>query len=254
MKALSSAFTWVAIALIVLVALPTLAVLRLFDRDPAHYRTGRAFRVMGSWAARINPAWRITTTGPMPANPRLPYVVVSNHQSAADIPLISRLPWEMKWVAKRELLDVPVFGWLLKLAGDIPVDRRDPDSRANVLRRARRVLDDRCSVMFFAEGTRSRDGRVKRFQDGAFRLAVETGAPVLPLAIDGTMDALPKSGWQFGPADVRLHVFEPVPTAGLTEADVPALREQVRAMIVAQIAAWRGVAPEAVEADAAVAA
>ena len=254
MKALASAYTWVAIATIVLVALPVMAVVRLFDRDPARYATGRTFRWFGGHVTRVNPAWAIRITGDVPDDPRRPFVAVSNHQSNADIPLISRLPWEMKWVAKRELLDVPVFGWLLRMADDIPVDRRDPDSRATVLRRARRVLEHRCSVMFFAEGTRSRDGRVKRFQDGAFRLAIETGTPVLPLAIDGTMDALPKSGWQFGPADVRLHVFEPVPTAGLTEADVPALRERVRGLIVGQIAAWRGVAPEAVEAETAVAA
>ena len=76
-------------------------------------------------------------TGDLPADPRHPYVVVSNHQSNADIPLISRLPWEMKWVAKKELFDVPVLGWEMLLAGDIPVDRRDAESRAPVLVRAR---------------------------------------------------------------------------------------------------------------------
>ncbi len=251
MKALSSALTWAAIVTIVLLALPTVALVRLFDRDPAHYRAGRVFRVMGSWAARINPAWRITITGTPPADPRRPYVVVSNHQSNADIPLISTLPWEMKWVAKKELFELPVFGWLMRLAGDIPVDRRDPESRAAVLLRAGRVLERRCSVMFFAEGTRSRDGRLKAFQDGAFRLAVQTGTPVLALAVDGTKDALPTLGWQFDAADVRLHVFAPIETAGLTEADVPALREQVRALIRDRIAAWREAAPEAVDALAA---
>lgn len=254
MKALSSALTWVAIAGIALLAFPAVALVRLFDRDPAHYASGRTFRVLGSWAARVNPAWQITTTGTMPADPRRPYVVVCNHQSSADIPLISRLPWEMKWVAKKELLRVPFLGWAMQLAGDIAVDRSDPDSRASVLRRARAVLAARCSVMFFAEGTRSRDGRLKRFQDGAFRLAIETGTPILPLAIDGTSDALPKDGWRFGDVNVRLHVFEPVETVGLTEADVAALRERVRATIRDQIAAWRGVPPEAVDAEAAVAA
>ena len=248
MKAITSALTWAAIAGIVLFALPVLAVVRLFDRDPAHYATGRVFRVIGSWTARINPAWSITRTGASPDNPRRPYVVVSNHQSNADIPVISSLPWEMKWVAKQSLFSLPVMGWLMRLAGDIPVDRTNPESRATVLARARRVLEARCSVMFFAEGTRSHDGRLKAFQDGAFRLAIQTGTPVLPLAIDGTMDALPREGWLFSPAHVRLHVFDPVETAGLTEADVPALREQVRARIRDRIAAWREVPPDAVDA------
>jgi 1-acyl-sn-glycerol-3-phosphate acyltransferase len=250
MKSLSSALTWAAIATIVLVALPVLAVVRLFDRDPARYATGRTFRWLGAQVTRVNPAWTIRVTGEVPADPRRPYVVVSNHQSNADIPLVSRLPWEMKWVGKKELFELPVLGWEMRLAGDIPVDRRDPESRARVLQRARAVLATRCSVMFFAEGTRSRDGRVKAFQDGAFRLAIETQTPVLPLAVDGTMDALPKHGWTFGRATCRVHVFPPVETVGLTLSDVPALRERVRQTIIEGVASWRGVPPEAVDAAA----
>ena len=117
-----------------------------------------------------------------------------------------------------------------------------------MLVRAQRKLDHGTSVMFFAEGTRSRDGRVKKFHDGAFRLAIRAGVPVLPLALDGTMDALPKHGWQFSRADVRLDVLPPVSTDGLTEADLPALRDRVRQMIVEHVAAWRGVDSEAADA------
>ena len=248
MKAISSALTWAAIALLVIVALPVLALVRLFDWRKPHYATGRVFRFLGGLIPRVNPAWRVTRTGTLPRDPRRPYVVVSNHQSNADIPLISMLPWEMKWVAKKALFDVPVLGWEMTLAGDIPVDRKDPDSRATVLVRAERRLKRACSVMFFAEGTRSRDGRVKAFHDGAFRLAVAAGVPILPLAVDGTKDALPTLGWKFSAADCRLHVFPPVETAGLTEADVPALRERVRQQIIRQLAGWRGVAPESVDA------
>ena len=229
-------------------ALPILALVRLFDWRKPHYATGRAFRFIGGLIPRVNPAWRVTRTGTLPRDPRRPYVVVSNHQSNADIPLISTLPWEMKWVAKRALFDVPVLGWEMKLAADIPVDRKDPDSRSSVMVRAQRRLKHRCSVMFFAEGTRSRDGRVKAFHDGAFRLAIASGVPILPLAVDGTKDALPTDGWQFNAADCRLHVFAPVETAGLAEADVPALRDRVRQQIVHQLAEWRGAAPETVDA------
>ena len=248
MKALASAYTWAAIAVIVLVALPVMAAVRLFDRDPARYATGRTFRWFGGCITRVNPAWAIRITGDMPADPRRPFVAVSNHQSNADIPLISRLPWEMKWVAKQALFGVPFLGWEMRLAGDIPVDRRNPESRAAVLVRARAALARRCSVMFFAEGTRSRDGRVKAFQDGAFRLAVEMQVPVLPIAVDGTMNALPTQGWIFGRATCRVHVFSPIETAGMTVDDVPALRAHVRQTIIDQVAAWRGVLPETVDA------
>ena len=110
------------------------------------------------------------------------------------------------------------------------------------------MLAKRCSVMFFAEGTRSRDGRVKAFQDGAFRLAIESGVPVLPLAVDGTMDALPKDGWVFSRATCRVHVLAPIETTWMTVDDVPALRERVRHQIIAEVASWRGVAHAEVDA------
>ena len=247
MKAVQSALTWAVIAGLVVFALPVVAAVRLVDRTPARVRAGRTFRQIGSLVPRVNPAWSVSVGGVDPATLRHPYVVVSNHQSLADIPVIARLPWEMKWVTKAEMFRVPVFGWLQRLAQDIPVDRKDATSRATVLVRAQRVLERGCSVMFFAEGTRSRDGRLKTFYDGAFTLAVRAGVPVLPLAIDGTMDAIPKHGWTFGRADVRLAVLAPVPTEGLTEADVPALRDRVRTAIAEQVAAWRGVDPAAVD-------
>ncbi|MDX1531369.1 MAG: lysophospholipid acyltransferase family protein [Rhodothermales bacterium] len=249
MNTVRSAFIWAAIAGLVVFGLPLMALVRLFDRDPAHYRTGRLFRWLGSQATRVNPFWTIRVEGEVPADPRHPYVVVANHQSLADIPVISRLPWEMKWVVKAELFRVPLFGWMMRLAGDIPVDRKDTTSRARVLQHARRYLGDRCSVMFFPEGTRSKDARVRRFQAGAFRLAIEAGVPVLPLAVDGTSHAIPKHGWRFGERiQARLRALEPIPTAGLTAEDAPALAEQARRQILDQIAAWRGVAPETVDA------
>lgn len=249
MKSIQSALIWTANGLLVLLWLPLLAIVRLFDRDPAHYATGRVFRFIGNLFTRTNPLWRVHVEGDFPDDPRHPYVVVSNHQSNADIPVISRLPWEMKWVAKAELFRLPIVGWLLRLAGDIAVDRRDSKSRARVLVAARRYLRDRCSVMFFPEGTRSRDGRVRSFAPGAFRLAIDAGVPILPLAVDGTRDALPKHGWRFGNAiDARLCVLPPVSTEGLTTRDADALRDRVRQSIVAQIAAWRGTSPDAVDA------
>ena len=247
MKAIRSALTWTALVLLIIGWLPLLAVIRLFDWRAPHRATGRTFRFLGNLMTKVNPAWRITRSGALPANRRGPYVVVSNHQSNADIPVISRLPWEMKWVAKAVLFNLPFAGWMMRLAGDIPVDRGDTASRAAVLLRAEQTLKQQCSVMFMPEGTRSKDGRVRRFQDGAFRMAIDAGVPVLPLAVDGTMDALPKHGWQFSGADVRLHVFDPVPTDGLTAADAPALRERIRQDILEQIAAWRGVPPETVD-------
>jgi 1-acyl-sn-glycerol-3-phosphate acyltransferase len=246
---LKSAWIWFAVAAIILCWLPFLAVVRLFDRDPARYRTGRWFRRLGVALTFVNPAWKLSLSGTTIANPRNPYVVVSNHQSLADIPLISHVPWEMKWIAKEELFRVPVVGWMMRLAGDIPLDRRSARSGAKALLQASRYLQKRCSVMFFPEGTRSPDGRVGRFNDGAFHLAIRSGVPVLPLVVDGSSQCLPKSSWRFGKQQaVRLHILPPVMTNGLTADDAGVLRDSVRNQIIGTVAAWRGVPEDAVDA------
>ncbi|MEM1126856.1 MAG: lysophospholipid acyltransferase family protein [Bacteroidota bacterium] len=247
---LRSAWTWLLTGLLVLIWLPLLAVIRLFDRDPVRYRTGRWFRRVGLMMTKVNPFWTIIHEGVYPENPRHPYVVVSNHQSLADIPVVSRLPWEMKWVGKVELFETPWTGWMMKLAGDIAVDRGDRASGAKALIAAKRYLEQRCSVIFFAEGTRSKDGRLNAFNDGAFRLAIKAGVPILPVVLDGTSDALPKHSWRFTPGEIRLTVLPPVSTDGLKAKDTAALREQVRGLMVNQIATWRGVPPATVDATA----
>jgi 1-acyl-sn-glycerol-3-phosphate acyltransferase len=246
---LRSLWAWPATITLILLWLPLLAIIRRFDRDPALYTTGRWFRRLGAAITRVNPAWKIHVSGVFPEDPRHPYIVVCNHQSLGDIPVVSRLPWEMKWVAKVELFRVPYFGRMMRLAGDIPLDRTDPRSGVKALMQARQYLQQRCSVIFFPEGTRSPDGRVYAFTDGAFRMAIKEQVPVLPLALDGTRDALPKHSWRFGLAEsIRVTVLPPVETAGLTAADTARLRDDVRQRIVQQVAAWRGVPPEEVDA------
>ena len=248
---LRSIWVWTAVIIIVLAWLPLLAVIRLLDRDPAHYHTGRWLRRAGKLATLANPAWHIEVQGERVKDPRRPYVVVCNHQSMADIPVACNLSMEMKWVAKIELFRMPLFGWLLRLAGDIPVDRKDKNSRRRVLAHTRFYLRKKCSVMFFPEGTRSRDGRVLRFTSGAFRTAIRAQVPVLPLAVDGAQNALPKHDWRLRESvHIRLKVLPPVETEGMTVDDVPELREEVRRRIIEQLAEWRGVAPAQVDAMA----
>jgi len=104
---------------------------------------------------------------------------------------------------------------------------------------ANRCLQLKCSVMFFPEGTRSPDGRVWKFNEGAFHLAIKAGVPVLPVVIEGSRDCLPKRSWKFGPPSRFSSASFPGGDSGLTSADVAGLRDRVRGMIVDQIAAWR---------------
>ncbi len=249
---LISLWVWFATGTLIVLWVPVMIVVRLTDRDPALYNTGYTLRVVGRLMTYVNPFWQVDLKGPFPENPRNPYVVVSNHFSQADPPIISRVPWEMKWVAKKALFGLPFAGWLLRMSGDISVDRSDKRSRARVLDTAASYLDRDCSVMFFPEGTRSRDGRVHRFSDGSFRLAIKKGVPVLPIVLDGTHDALPKHTIWFNPdvEKIRVQVLEPVDTSDYDPTQARELQRRVRARIVKQIATWRDVPLNEVDARA----
>jgi len=234
-QSLVSIWAWLVLAACIVLWLPVMALLRLVTApfDPGRYAVGYVFRRIGPVMATLNPFWRFRFTGSLPADPRRPYVVVSNHESFADILLISHLPWEMKWLSKAELFRVPMLGWMMQLAGDIPVKRGFGPSAVEAMARCREALARRVSVMIFPEGTRSTTAEMLPFKDGAFRLAIDAGVPILPLALHGTSTALRKHDWRFGRSTAIVKVLDPVDTAGLTTADVPALRDRVRALIAA---------------------
>jgi 1-acyl-sn-glycerol-3-phosphate acyltransferase len=158
-------------------------------------------------------------------------VAVSNHESIADIFLISHLPWEMKWLSKDANFRIPVMGWMMRMAGDVRIVRSERSSRREALEQCRERLERKVSVMIFPEGTRSPTGEMLPFKDGAFRLAIETGTPLLPLVVAGTRDCIRKGSGVFNRANAEVRALAPIPTEGMTLDDVPRLREEVRALI-----------------------
>lgn len=235
MRTVASYALWGLIGLLALVWLPLLAVIYAATApfDPGRYVAGRWFRRAAVTAVKLIPFWEFHTEGAMIEDPRRPYVAVSNHESYADIFLLSHLPWEMKWLAKAAIFRIPVMGWMMKMAGDIEVHRGDARSRARALDDVRDRLSKRVSVMIMPEGTRSPHAELLPFRDGAFRIAVQTGLPILPIAVAGTRDAMAKDSMRFNRARAVARVLPPVETHGLTEADVPALRDRVRELIAA---------------------
>jgi 1-acyl-sn-glycerol-3-phosphate acyltransferase len=231
-----SIWAWAVLGACLVIWLPILALIRLVTRpfDRGRYWAGLFFRKIGVVTATLNPLWRFRVSGTMPENPRRPYVVVSNHESFVDILLISHLPWEMKWLSKVEILRIPVLGWDMMLAGDVPVERGTRKSALKAMRRCQEVLAQKVSVMMFPEGTRSETDDMLPFKEGAFRLAVDSGVPILPLVVKGTRTALPKHGWRFGRSVAEVRVLPPIETAGLTTRDVRALTEKVRSLILAE--------------------
>jgi len=232
-----SIWAWFALAVVILVTVPLVALVRLVTApfDPGRYLAGRTFRMIGVVHEKLNPLWRFRVTGHVPDDPRRPYVVVANHESFVDILLICHVPMEMKWMSKSEFFKIPMLGWAMRLAGDIRLDRGDKKSGARALAECRDRLDKKVSVMIFPEGTRSKTGELGEFKDGAFRVAVQSGVPILPLAVLGTRDALIKHDWRFGYSRAEVRVLDPIPTDGLTKADVESLRDRTRAVIAAAL-------------------
>lgn len=240
-RLLRSLWIWLACATLIMGWVPLLAAIRLTDRTPLHRRTGAWFRRLGRMLARVNP-WRLILHGAANLDPARTYVIVSNHQSLADIPLLSHLPTDTKWLAKAELFRIPLVGWMLRMAGDVAVQRDDRRQAAQALLHCAKILRAGCSVVFFPEGTRSPEGEVLPFNDGPFQLAIREGVPVLPIAVEGTGAALPKHALLFGGGyDIHLSLLSPVPVDGLTVKLTAELRERVRGMIVDEVARLRGV-------------
>ena len=233
MQKILNALAWAAMALVILLGFFYVGLVWLVTApfDPARYRAGRAFRHLAMASVKLNPFWHFETDGTPPADPRNPYVVVANHESYADIFLISHFPWEMKWLSKEEVFQIPIMGWIMWMANDIPIKRGKRESVISAMAGCRDRLKKRVSVMIFPEGTRAPSEDLLPFKDGAFRLAIENGVPILPIAVAGTRDCMAKGSFVFRPARAKGRVLAPVSTAGLTLNDVPELRNRVRDVI-----------------------
>jgi 1-acyl-sn-glycerol-3-phosphate acyltransferase len=233
MERLLSAWAWVAAVLVVLFGFFYVAAVWMVTApfDPGRYHAGRAFRQLAVSHVALTRLWNFETEGAPPEGPRRPYVVVSNHESYADIFLVSHFPWEMKWLSKHTIFKIPVMGWMMRMALDVPVRRGERESAINALAECRDRLSRRVSVMIFPEGTRSRTEDLLPFKDGAFQLAIEAHVPILPIAIAGTRACMAKGSFAFRHAHAKARVLAPISTDGLTLADMPALRDGTRATI-----------------------
>jgi 1-acyl-sn-glycerol-3-phosphate acyltransferase len=186
---------------------------------------------------------RVRVEGLERISPRATYVFVSNHQSIYDTPVIfASLPHQLRIIAKESLARFPVLGWHLKRGGHLFVDRQHPD-RAGILKRWRALVSEGLSLIIYAEGTRSPDGRVARFKAGSFMLAIQAGLPIVPLAVIGTRAVMPKGRLRTEPASVRLVIHEPIAPPATDEPtiqDAKALADRVHDIVAAAVEGWRG--------------
>lgn len=233
MRGLISFLVWVVWEVVVILWTPVVALSLILTGwwDRPRWIAGRTFRFGARLLISVNPFWRVRVQGEVPPRRAHPFVVVCNHESMADIVLIGWLPWDMKWLSKSSIFRVPFLGQMMHMAGDVSVTRHDAGSRAESYERLKGWLERGASVMIFPEGTRSPTTEMLPFHNGAFRLAIETGAPVLPLAVHGTREAIRKGSMKFGNADVVVKILDPVPTVGLDREQLESLRLEVRRRI-----------------------
>ncbi len=176
----------------------------------------------------FNPYWHLQVSGLENIDRHRAYVVVANHQSLADIVVIYKTQMQFKWVAKESLFQIPFIGWCLFLTKHIKLSRGNFSSIKKVYREAAYWLRNDISVVFFPEGTRSNTGRINEFQNGAFKLAIQEKKPILPIAINGTREAIPRGSWFFKTkVNGRLTVLAPIETEDLQPGDFVSLKDTV---------------------------
>lgn len=163
------------------------------------------------------------------------YVLCPNHVSYMDTPvLLTHLPANFRFLAKKELFAIPLLGGHLGRAGNISVPLEDPRAALKVLSAAGKAMKEKgLSMLVFPEGGRSETGQLQPFKDGAAYLAIKGGVPLVPIAIVGIGDVLPIHSHHLKPGPVTLRIGDPIPTEGLTPAARTALTQQVYDAIVA---------------------
>lgn len=237
MLAVFSALYWTFFALTLpvffAVAVLVFLVTAPFDRRRVILHLYTCF--WASFYLYLSPIWRCSVVG----RDRLPWkgpaVIVANHLSLVDILVLHRLYRPFKWVSKSSNFQLPFLGWNMRLNGYVPVTRGAADSVLRMMKRCRKLLGEGCPLLFFPEGTRSESGELRPFKDGAFQLAMEAGVPVIPVALSGTHETLPKHGIVLrNRMDAVVEVLEPIDPAGFATA--AALRETARGVIAQALA------------------
>jgi 1-acyl-sn-glycerol-3-phosphate acyltransferase len=191
------------------------------------------------WIARQWTRWifggcgiRVEAEGLENIDPSQPYVIMTNHQSVIDVgAVIQTLPISFRFVAKKELTWIPIFGWALVLGGHVIIDRRERSKAVSSLEQAAQRVAKGVNVIIFPEGTRSTTGVLQTFKSGGFHLAIQAQVPILPATISGTRVITPKNSLRIESGTVKVVYGKPIPTAGLGIDDRERLKERVRETI-----------------------
>jgi 1-acyl-sn-glycerol-3-phosphate acyltransferase len=209
---------------------PPIIVASFFDGGRTMLRLGRMWVQWILWTFGV----RVQAAGIENVPTHAPVILMSNHQSLVDIAaIVVTLPPVIKWrfVAKKELARVPIFGQAIVASGHIIIDRGNREKAVVSLRRAAERIRAGTTVILFPEGTRSPDGHLRNFKSGPFHLAVEAQVPVVPVTVSGSQRITPKGQLIVHSGTVKINYGKPIPTRGITLERRKELAERVREAI-----------------------
>ena len=192
------------------------------------------YNITKTWAKFVLAVSRIKVTVQGSYNIRSDrsYIYMSNHQSNFDIPVaLAYFPFKFRWVAKAELFKIPIFGYAMHRIGHINIDRSNRRAAFKSLKKAAKNIREGVSVLIYPEGTRSKDGNIGPFKNGGFVLAVESGAPIVPVIIHGTWPIMSKDKILVKPGNVIIEIKEPIETKNYNRKTRNDLLKKVRNVI-----------------------
>jgi len=231
-------YIWILLSTIVIGTLVIATVLVTGNQRAGH----RLAEWWGRGILRVSRV-RVTVIGREHLNTGASFILMPNHQSHFDIPvLLGCLNTQFRWLAKAELFQIPIFGRAMRGCGYISIDRSNREAAFASIRQAGDAIHGRVSVLIFPEGTRSPDGRLLPFKKGGFVLAADSGVPILPIGVYGTGRILPKKHLLLDPGPVTLWIHPPIDTTGYGRQTKEALMERVHQALcnaVAQASAGR---------------
>ncbi len=226
-----------------LIFLPIAILIRIctgwFDRRLAILHIFSCF--WGSCYTWLSPLWSVTITGRENVDRSKAYVMASNHQSMLDILIIFRIFLHFKWVSKASMFKVPIIGWNMWLNRYIKIERSSMKSQRKMLRQCAENIKKGSSIMIFPEGTRSRNGELRAFKEGAFLIAMQQKVGIVPMVLDGSAKALPEKGIiPRRKQDVFLRILPPVPYETIKDMGVRQVSEHIHTIIANELARMRG--------------
>ena len=192
---------------------------------------------VGQWAMRVSGrvlGIKVEVSGLDRFDPRTALIFMPNHISFLDGPLLEMLiPGAARVVLKKSILRIPIVGLGMRFVGFVPVDRKGiKGGKRSIAKAVKMVKEQGYSFLIFPEGTRSRDGKLQRFRRGGFFLALETGAPIVPVTIRGTFELMPKGQKFARKGSVRVVFHDPIPTGGQAIETMAGLMEKVKVAIL----------------------